>query len=161
MRDQLIPRWLRTQPAYLEADAKRVYYLPLEFLLGRMLGNNLINLQRFDETAQALRDLGYRLEHLRELEWDAGLGHGGLGRLAACFLDSLATLQLPACGYGIRYEYGIFFQHIRNGSVRLHWHISIRIPGRANVFLTWPAWENSPATGPSPNTLETCGALRR
>jgi starch phosphorylase len=68
VRDQLIPRWLRTQQAYLEADAKRVYYLSLEFLLGRMLGNNLINLQRFDETAQALRDLGYRLEDLRELE---------------------------------------------------------------------------------------------
>ena len=116
VRDQLIPRWLCTQQAYYEADAKHVYYLSLEFLLGRMLGNNLINLQRFDETAQALRELGCRLEDLRELEWDAGLGNGGLGRLAACFLDSLATLQLPACGYGIRYEYGIFFQHIRDGA---------------------------------------------
>jgi starch phosphorylase len=116
VRDQLISRWLRTQQTYYEADAKRVYYLSMEFLLGRMLGNNLINLQRLDETAQALRDLGYRLEDLREVEWDAGLGNGGLGRLAACFLDSMATLQLPAYGYGIRYEYGIFFQHIRDGA---------------------------------------------
>jgi starch phosphorylase len=80
-----------------------------------MLGNNLINLNLFDESVQALRELGLRLEELRELEWDAGLGNGGLGRLAACFLDSLATLQFPAYGYGIRYEYGIFFQHIREG----------------------------------------------
>ncbi len=116
VRDQLIRRWLNTQQAYDNADAKRVYYLSLEFLLGRMLGNNLINLQRLDESAQALRELGYRLEDLREVEWDAGLGNGGLGRLAACFLDSLATLQIPAYGYGIRYEYGIFFQHIRDGA---------------------------------------------
>ena len=116
VRDQLIRRWLNTQQTYDNADAKRVYYLSLEFLLGRMLGNNLINLQRFDESAQALRELGYRLEDLREVEWDAGLGNGGLGRLAACFLDSFATLQLPAYGYGIRYEYGIFFQRIRDGA---------------------------------------------
>src|ERR1044071_1231677 len=116
VRDQLIRRWLNTQQAYDRADTKRVYYLSLEFLLGRMLGNNLINLQRFDESAQALRELGYQLEDLREVEWDAGLGNGGLGRLAACFLDSLATLELPVYGYGIRYEYGIFFQHIRDGA---------------------------------------------
>ena len=116
VRDQLIRHWLNTQQAYDRADTKRVYYLSLEFLLGRMLGNNLINLQRFDESAQALRELGYQLEDLREVEWDAGLGNGGLGRLAACFLDSLATLELPVYGYGIRYEYGIFFQHIRDGA---------------------------------------------
>lgn len=116
VRDQLIRRWLRTQQAYDQADAKRVYYLSLEFLLGRMLGNHLINLQLLDESAQALRELGYQLEDLREMEWDAGLGNGGLGRLAACFLDSLATLELPAYGYGIRYEYGSFFQHIRDGA---------------------------------------------
>ena len=116
IRDQLIRRWLRTQETYDNADTKRVYYLSLEFLLGRMLGNNLINLQLYDASADALRELGYRLEDLREMEWDAGLGNGGLGRLAACFLDSLATLQLPAYGYGIRYEYGIFFQHIRDGA---------------------------------------------
>lgn len=116
IRDQLIRRWLHTQETYYNADAKRVYYLSLEFLLGRMLGNNLINLQLYDASADALRELGYRLEDLREVEWDAGLGNGGLGRLAACFLDSLATLQLPAYGYGIRYEYGIFFQRIRDGA---------------------------------------------
>jgi starch phosphorylase len=116
IRDQLIRRWLHTQETYDNADAKQVYYLSLEFLLGRMLGNNLINLQLYDASADALRELGYRLEDLREVEWDAGLGNGGLGRLAACFLDSLATLQLPAYGYGIRYEYGIFFQHIRDGA---------------------------------------------
>jgi glycogen phosphorylase len=116
IRDHLIRRWLHTQETYYNADAKRVYYLSLEFLLGRMLGNNLINLQLYDASADALRELGYRLEDLREVEWDAGLGNGGLGRLAACFLDSLATLQLPAYGYGIRYEYGIFFQHIRDGA---------------------------------------------
>src|SRR6266545_3156777 len=115
VRDQLIRRWLNTQQAYDNADAKRVYYLSLEFLLGRMLGNNLINLQRLDESAQALRELGYRLEDLREVEWDAGLGNGGLGRLAACFLDSLATLQMPAMGYGLRYHYGIFRQQLQNG----------------------------------------------
>ena len=116
VRDQLIYRWLNTQRAYQEADAKEVYYLSLEFLLGRMLGNNLINLQLYDESADVLRELGYRLEDLREVEWDAGLGNGGLGRLAACFLDSMATLQLPVYGYGIRYEYGVFFQHIRDGA---------------------------------------------
>ncbi len=116
VRDQLIHRWLNTQRAHQQADTKQVYYLSLEFLLGRMLGNNLINLQLYDESADVLREIGHRLEDLREVEWDAGLGNGGLGRLAACFLDSLATLQLPAYGYGIRYEYGIFFQHIRDGA---------------------------------------------
>jgi starch phosphorylase len=115
VRDRLIQRWLRTQQHYYNVDAKRIYYLSLEFLLGRMLGNHLINLQLFDESAEALRELGIRLEDLREVEWDAGLGNGGLGRLAACFLDSMATMQLPAYGYGIRYEYGIFFQQIREG----------------------------------------------
>jgi starch phosphorylase len=116
IRDQLIRRWLRTQETYDNSDTKRVYYLSLEFLLGRMLGNNLINLQVQNASADALRELGFRLEDLREVEWDAGLGNGGLGRLAACFLDSMATLQLPAYGYGIRYEYGTFFQHIRDGA---------------------------------------------
>src|SRR5213594_4603150 len=115
VRDRLIQRWLRTQQHYYNVDAKRVYYLSLEFLLGRMLGNPLINLQLLDESAQALRELGVRLEDLREVEWDAALGNGGLGRLAACFLDSMATMQLPAYGYGIRYEYGIFHQAIQDG----------------------------------------------
>jgi starch phosphorylase len=116
VRDRLMERWIRTHEAYYEHDAKRVYYLSLEFLMGRTLGNSLVNLGLYDESRRAVADLGYDLETLREAEWDAGLGNGGLGRLAACFLDSLATLQMPAYGYGIRYDYGIFHQRIVEGA---------------------------------------------
>jgi glycogen phosphorylase len=116
VRDRLIENWIKTHQTYYEKDAKRVYYLSLEFLMGRTLGNAMTNLGLIDATHQALHDLGYTLEDLRDAEWDAGLGNGGLGRLAACFLDSLATLQMPAYGYGIRYEYGIFHQKIVNGA---------------------------------------------
>ena len=115
VRDRLIERWIETQQTYYKRNVKRVYYLSLEFLIGRALGNSLINLGLYNESDSALRELGYSLEELRETEWDAGLGNGGLGRLAACFMDSLATLGLPSAGYGIRYEYGIFFQSIRDG----------------------------------------------
>ncbi|HEY4491374.1 MAG TPA: glycogen/starch/alpha-glucan phosphorylase, partial [Acidobacteriota bacterium] len=115
VKDQLTKRWSQTQQTYYNVDAKRIYYLSLEFLMGRALRNNVMNLQLDEESAQALQQLGYSLEELQESEWDAGLGNGGLGRLAACFLDSMATMELPAYGYGIRYEYGIFFQHIRDG----------------------------------------------
>ena len=115
VRDRLIENWIQTQENYYAQDAKRVYYLSLEFLMGRTLGNAILNLGITDACHEALLDLGYSLEDLREAEWDAGLGNGGLGRLAACFLDSLATLQMPAYGYGIRYEYGIFHQRIVNG----------------------------------------------
>jgi len=115
VRDRLIERWIETQQAYYKEDAKRVYYLSLEFLMGRTLGNSLINLEMCDHMHQALEELGYDLEELREVEFDAGLGNGGLGRLAACFLDSMATLELPAYGYGLRYEYGIFYQRIYDG----------------------------------------------
>ncbi|MBX7222894.1 MAG: glycogen/starch/alpha-glucan phosphorylase [Blastocatellia bacterium] len=115
VRDRLIERWLRTQDNYYRQDAKRVYYLSMEFLMGRTLGNSLVNLDLVEESHRAMHELGYELEALREVEWDAGLGNGGLGRLAACFLDSLATLELPGYGYGIRYEYGIFNQRIKNG----------------------------------------------
>lgn len=115
VKDQLVKRWIQTQQTYYKVDAKRVYYLSLEFLMGRALGNNLINLKMMDEAHAALQQAGQDLEQLQELEWDAGLGNGGLGRLAACFLDSMATLELPGYGYGIRYEYGIFYQHIRDG----------------------------------------------
>ena len=113
--DRLIERWINTQQAYYDRDVKRIYYLSLEFLMGRTLGNSLINLKLYDECQSALGDLGLDLADLEEIEWDAGLGNGGLGRLAACFLDSMATLELPAYGYGIRYEYGIFSQGIEDG----------------------------------------------
>ncbi|HVO09827.1 MAG TPA: glycogen/starch/alpha-glucan phosphorylase [Vicinamibacteria bacterium] len=115
VRDRLMERWFRTQDAYYHADAKRVYYLSLEFLMGRALLNNVLNLGALDAYHEALERLGYGLEELQEQEWDAGLGNGGLGRLAACLLDSAATLSLPFYGYGIRYEYGIFQQHIHDG----------------------------------------------
>ena len=92
-----------------------VSYLSLEFLLGRLLQNALINIDMEESYKEALMDIGYKLEDLIEQEVDPGLGNGGLGRLAACFLDSLATLEIPACGYGIRYDYGIFKQKIING----------------------------------------------
>lgn len=115
VRDRLIERWVVTHQEYYRRDAKRVYYLSMEFLIGRLLQNALINLGLEDKMAQALQNLGYNLEDLYDLEVEAGLGNGGLGRLAACFLDSMATLELPAYGYGIRYEYGIFSQKIENG----------------------------------------------
>ncbi|HET8654445.1 MAG TPA: glycogen/starch/alpha-glucan phosphorylase [Longimicrobiaceae bacterium] len=115
IRDRLAERWADTQRRYARDDEKRVYYLSLEFLMGRALGNALLNLDLEDATREALLPLGYRLEELQEMEPDAGLGNGGLGRLAACYLDSMATLELPGYGYGIRYEHGIFRQRIVNG----------------------------------------------
>ncbi|MEO5356699.1 MAG: glycogen/starch/alpha-glucan phosphorylase [Nitrospirae bacterium YQR-1] len=114
-RDHLIDKWLKTQQTYYDKDSKRVYYLSLEFLIGRSLGNTLVNLDIEEAVSDALAKIGYDLEEIKTYEWDPGLGNGGLGRLAACFLDSLASLEIPAYGYGIRYEYGIFFQRIRNG----------------------------------------------
>ena len=115
VRDLSVERWIKTQQRYYDVDAKRVYYLSLEFLLGRLLRNYILNLGLSDEYSKAVDALGIDYEDALEHEWDAGLGNGGLGRLAACFLDSLATLQYPAYGYGIRYEYGIFFQRIKDG----------------------------------------------
>ncbi len=115
VRDLLATRWLDTQQSYYIEDTKRVYYISMEFLMGRTLGNTLINLGLMDKWDEALTELGLKIEDLQEAEWDAGLGNGGLGRLAACFLDSMATMQLPAYGYGIRYEYGMFFQKIVDG----------------------------------------------
>ncbi|HYH82692.1 MAG TPA: glycogen/starch/alpha-glucan phosphorylase [Longimicrobium sp.] len=115
VRDRLAEKWASTQARYHRQDAKRVYYLSLEFLIGRTLGNALINLGLEDATAEALTELGYDLEELEGTEPDAGLGNGGLGRLAACYLDSMATLGIPAYGYGIRYEHGIFKQDMVDG----------------------------------------------
>jgi starch phosphorylase len=115
VRDRLAKSWVQTAKRYYQHDVKRAYYLSAEYLLGRALGNNLINMNLWDQTREALRHLGVDLTTLLEMEPDAGLGNGGLGRLAACFLDSLATLDMPAIGYGIRYEFGIFSQEIRKG----------------------------------------------
>ncbi|MDD5238493.1 MAG: glycogen/starch/alpha-glucan family phosphorylase, partial [Candidatus Omnitrophica bacterium] len=115
MRDRIIERWLATQEEFHKKNVKRVYYLSLEFLIGRLLGTNMLNLGIWEEAKQAVQDLGLDMEELRECEQDAALGNGGLGRLAACFMDSMATLGIPAYGYGIRYDYGMFKQKISNG----------------------------------------------
>jgi starch phosphorylase len=115
VRDRMIRAWIRTQREYERQDVKKVYYLSLEFLMGRLLGNALTNLDYTAECERIMKTLGYDLDEVRDIEHDMGLGNGGLGRLAACFLDSMATLELPAFGYGIRYEYGIFKQEIENG----------------------------------------------
>lgn len=112
VRDEMISKWLKTQKTYYSKNPKRIYYFSLEFLIGRTLGNAAINLDLEETFRTALDSLGISYEELEALEWDAGLGNGGLGRLAACFLDSMATLELPAYGYGIRYEYGMFKQRI-------------------------------------------------
>lgn len=113
--ERLIERWIRTQESYYHQKPKRVYYLSMEFLMGRSLGNSLINLGLYDTCKTALEELGLDIEEMRNSEVDAGLGNGGLGRLAACFLDSMATLGIPAHGYGIRYDYGLFHQKIVHG----------------------------------------------
>ncbi|KAF7651919.1 hypothetical protein LDENG_00103780 [Lucifuga dentata] len=115
VRDHLVGRWIRTQQYYYQEDPKRVYYLSLEFYMGRTLQNTMVNLGLQNTCDEAIYQLGLDIEELEQIEEDAGLGNGGLGRLAACFLDSMATLGLAAYGYGIRYEFGIFNQKIRNG----------------------------------------------
>jgi len=114
VRDRLVERWIRTQQMYYNCDAKRIYYLSAEYLIGRFLLNALSNLNMYDEARKAMEEVHINLVDLAEQEPDAGLGNGGLGRLAACYLDSMATQELPAYGYGIRYEFGIFEQIIKN-----------------------------------------------
>src|SRR6202161_1102019 len=115
IRDLVAHRWARTQQAREKANPKRIHYLSMEFLLGRTLRNNMMNLAAEPVVRRAMEQEGWSLDQLIEEEPDAGLGNGGLGRLAPCFIDSLATLQYPAIGYGLRYEYGMFRQTIRNG----------------------------------------------
>ena len=115
VKDVIIDNWLETQKAYDEQDPKTVYYMSMEFLMGRALGNNLINLCAYGEVKEALDELGFDLNCIEDQEPDPALGNGGLGRLAACFLDSLATLNYAAYGCGIRYHYGMFKQKIQNG----------------------------------------------
>jgi glycogen phosphorylase len=123
-RNRLIEKWLKTQQQYYDNDVKRAYYLSAEFLMGRMFTNNLIGLGIYDESKKAMEELGLDINVMEDQEPDMGLGNGGLGRLAACFLDSMATMEIPSVGYGIRYEFGIFDQEIRDmGQVELpdHW----------------------------------------
>jgi starch phosphorylase len=115
VRDRLVQRRVQTVKTHIQKDPKFVYYLSLEFLMGRQLGNNLVNLGLYEKSRQVLVEFGLDLDDLLDQEGEPGLGTGGLGRLAACFLDSLATLDIPARGYGIRYDFGIFTQTIRNG----------------------------------------------
>lgn len=115
IKDAIVDNWLTTQETYEQKDVKMVYYLSMEFLMGRALGNNIINLQAYKEVKDAMKELGLDLNVIEDQEPDAALGNGGLGRLAACFLDSLATLGYPAYGCGIRYRYGMFKQQIKDG----------------------------------------------
>ncbi len=115
VRDHMVDHWMTTTQNYYRKDVKRVYYFSLEFLMGRTLMNSLLNLNLDVPAKKALSDIGVKMEDIRSMEYDAGLGNGGLGRLAACFLDSMATLNLPGFGYGIRYEYGMFMQTIEGG----------------------------------------------
>ncbi len=118
VKDRLINQWIKTQKACRDTLSKRVFYLSLEFLPGRFLKNYLISLGMEEVARKVLSDLGFDLNILEEVEWDAGLGNGGLGRLASCYMDSIARLRLPGYGYGIRYDFGIFFQTIKNGYQR-------------------------------------------
>ena len=114
LRDRLVEKMLETRDRYRDSRAKRMYYLSIEYLLGRCLGNNLFNMKIDDVCRDLVREWGFDMEEVREFERDPALGNGGLGRLAACFLDSLATLDMPGCGYGIHYEFGLFKQTIEN-----------------------------------------------
>jgi glycogen phosphorylase len=115
IRDRLVGRWMETQRSLYDAMAKRVYFLSLEFLPGRFLMNYLLSLHMVEEARDTLQELGFDLDELEEEEWDPGLGNGGLGRLASCYMDSIACMQLPGYGYGIRYDYGIFHQILEDG----------------------------------------------
>src|SRR5499427_79215 len=115
VRDILSQRWIQTEKTYERTDPKRVYYLSMEFLIGRSLANNVTNLLLDDVTRKVVEEKKLDWYELLEEEPDAGLGNGGLGRLAACFLDSMATMKIPAMGYGLRYQYGMFKQTIQDG----------------------------------------------
>lgn len=152
VRDRLLLRWINTAQTYTEHASRTVAYLSAEFLMGPHLGNNLINLGIYDLVKQAIEELGLNLDELLEQEEEPGLGNGGLGRLAACYLDSLATLEIPAMGYGIRYEYGIFDQDIRDGwqieitdkwlrygnpweIARPEWSVQVKFGGHTETFV--------------------------
>src|SRR5690349_530059 len=132
VRDQLLQRWISTAAAYTRQGSRTVAYLSAEFLMGPHLGNNLVNLGEYEEVRAAITGLGLDFDQLLALETEPGLGNGGLGRLAACFIDSLASLQIPCLGYGIRYEFGIFQQEIVDG-----WQVE-----KTDKWLRWGnPWE--------------------
>jgi len=152
VRDRLFQRWINTTRTYTENGSRTVAYLSAEFLMGPHLGNNLINLGIYEQVGQAVSEMGLSLDELLEQEEEPGLGNGGLGRLAACYLDSLATLQIPAVGYGIRYEFGIFDQDIRDGwqveitdkwlsggnpweVARPEWSVEVKLGGHTETFI--------------------------
>ena len=152
VRDRLLHRWINTAAAYTRKGSRTVAYLSAEFLMGPHLGNNLVNMGIFDTARDAMKELGLDLDQLLAQEEEPGLGNGGLGRLAACYLDSLATLEIPALGYGIRYEYGIFHQEIRNGRqveltdkwlrfgnpweiARPEWTVEVKFGGRTEAYV--------------------------
>ncbi|BCL61713.1 alpha-1,4 glucan phosphorylase [Desulfomarina profundi] len=132
MRDIMVEKWISTQKTFYAKQKKRVYYLSLEFLIGRSLGNSMTNLGILDAAKKAVEELGFDMEEIRNQEEDAALGNGGLGRLAACFMDSIATLKIPAYGYGIRYEYGLFFQQLVDG---------YQVEGPDNWLFDGTPWE--------------------
>ncbi len=132
MRDIMVEKWISTQKTFYAKEQKRVYYLSLEFLIGRSLGNSMTNLGILRAAKQAVEDLGFDMSEIRDQEEDAALGNGGLGRLAACFMDSIATLKIPAYGYGIRYEYGLFFQQLIDG---------YQVEGPDNWLVDGTPWE--------------------
>ncbi len=132
MRDLMVQKWISTQKSIYAKEQKRVYYLSLEFLIGRSLGNSMTNLGILEDAKQAVEELGFDMSEIRDQEEDAALGNGGLGRLAACFMDSIATLKIPAYGYGIRYEYGLFFQKLVDG---------YQVEGPDNWLLNGTPWE--------------------
>ncbi|MEY4932255.1 MAG: Maltodextrin phosphorylase, partial [Pseudomonadota bacterium] len=152
VRDRMLQRWISTAAVYTKQGSRTVAYLSAEFLMGPHLGNNLINLGIHDQVKQAVTELGLNLDELLAQEEEPGLGNGGLGRLAACFIDSLATLEIPAMGYGIRYEFGIFQQDIVDGwqvektdkwlrfgnpweIVRPEWAVSVKLGGHTEQFI--------------------------
>jgi len=179
VRDRIIERMIRTQGVHNDGNVRRVYYFSLEYLMGRLLVNNLLNSGILDHTREALTDLGLDLEGLREEEVDMGLGNGGLGRLAACFLDSMATLDLPAIGYGIHYEFGLFRQEFIDGHqvehpdnwtvfgtpweiVRPEYTVKIQLYGRVeNVFdhlgNRRPRWVDTKSVLGVPYDIPICG----
>ena len=171
VKDVIIDNWLESQNAFKEQDPKIVYYMSMEFLMGRALGNNLLNLTAYNEVKEALEELGLDLNVIEDQEPDPALGNGGLGRLAACFLDSLATLNYCAYGCGIRYHYGMFKQKIENGfqiEVPDNWlkngypsNCAVRNMPRKYISADMSVWNMIPEQDPTASSMRDTRRLRR